>query len=152
MSRFNTPLWRNRLANIALLAGVFAIGVWVDSARGRVPDFFDPQTAIVALIFAWLLAETALPLTARLPAALAPYLAGMAAFGVVFCALAYALPSFMVGMIQAPFGGLALIRSVFDGLFFTLRQAAVPALACGALAGLACGIIRGRPKLPATTL
>jgi hypothetical protein len=144
MSRFTSPVWRSRIANIALLSGVFGIGVWADLSRGRAPDFFDLQSGLIAMFFTWMLAELALPLTARLPKTPTAYILGMAVFGVFFCALAHALPGFMVGLIQAPFGGLAMFRSVFEGLLYTLRQAALPTLILGPIAGMLCGLIRQR--------
>lgn len=136
-SRFAQPVWLQRFATAALLIGAYGTGVWSDLMRGRWPDYFDVQTAIVAMIFAWVASEVALPMIARLPARGAS-LAFAAGVGVIYAALAHALPMFMAGLLQVPLGGLAMVSSAIDGLFFTLRQAWLPALICGALAGVAC--------------
>jgi multidrug transporter EmrE-like cation transporter len=144
-SQFSQPVWIRRFARIALLAGVFATGVWADLLRNRTPDFFDPQTAIVSLFFAWVVADLMQPAMLRLVTEPTPRsLSRMAVLGVAFVALAHALPSFLVGIIQAPFGGLAMLGSVIEGLFFTLRQAAVPSIVCGAIAGVVCGLLLRR--------
>jgi hypothetical protein len=146
----STP-WSARLAKAPLLASVLFVGIWADGLRGRTPDFFDPQSAIVALVFAWFVSEALSGLPRRLPRTAVAFLTGMALFGIVFAAIAYALPSFLVGLIQAPFGGISLIRSVFAGLFFTLRQAALPIGVIGAIAGLVSGgvMLRAVQSAPA---
>jgi hypothetical protein len=144
MRALNTPIWRRRLARAALAIGVWCTGVWADIARGRSPDFFDPQTAIVHLFFAWVLAEMADSVINRLQHIRAPWHVVMALFGALFVTFAHATPSFLIGLIQIPLGGLAMLRSVVEGLFFTLRQALLPSLMCGALAGLIGAVLLPR--------
>jgi pilus assembly protein TadC len=137
----NNPVWLQRLIKIAMLAAVYATGVWSDLLRGRRPDFFDPQTAIVALFFAYILAEFVLQAAQHAPKKALAALLFMAVVGVLFADLALAVPGFLTGMITAPFGGFAMVRSVLEGLVFSLRQAFVPALVSGGVAGLIAGAL-----------
>jgi hypothetical protein len=144
MRVLSSPTWRRRLVRAVFAIGVWCTGVWADFARGRTPDYFDLQTAIVHLFFAWVLAELCDGVIDRLQQTRIPWPAAMALFGAIFVALAHATPSFLIGVMQIPLGGLAMLRSVVEGLFFTLRQALLPALVCGALAGLIGAFLRPR--------
>lgn len=144
MHRLSNPIWRRRLARAALVISVWFVGVWADLSRGRTPDFFDVQTAVVNLFFAWVLAELCDTVIGRMPTAQPARLVSMALFGIAFSAVAHALPSFLVGLIQIPLGGLAMLRSVVEGLMFTIRQALVPALVCGAIGGLISALLLPR--------
>ncbi len=141
MQRFATPLWVRRFAALALMAGAYAGGVWTDLAHGRWPDYFDVQTAVMAMLFAWVLTETAMPLLEKLPRRQPVFAAGAALVGAVYVSLAHAAPFFLSGLLQSPFGGLALLRSVIEGLFFTLRVTLLPAIVCGTAAGVVSGLL-----------
>jgi hypothetical protein len=136
LARFKQPDWLQRFATVALLLGAYVTGVWADLMRGRWPDYFDVQTAIVAMIFAWVASEFAIPAIDRLPARGAS-LAIAAGLGAIYVALAHAFPTFLAGLLQAPLGGLGMVSSAVDGLFYTVRQAWLPAVACG----LPCGAV-----------
>ena len=141
MQRFATPAWIRRYAMLALMAGAYAVGVWNDLAHGRWPDYFDVQTAVMVMLFAWVLTEAALPVMEKLPRRQPAFVAGAALIGAVYASLAHATPTFLSGLLQAPFGGLGLLRSVIEGLFFTLRVTLLPAIVCGAVAGVVSGLL-----------
>ncbi len=141
MQRFATPVWIRRFAVLALMAGAYAVGVWYDLAHGRWPDNFDVQTAVMNMLFAWVLTEAAMPLMEKLPRRQPAFVVGAALVGAVYASLAHAAPLFLSGLLQTPFGGLSLLRSVIEGLFFTLRVTLLPALVCGAVAGVVSGLL-----------
>ena len=146
MRQFGTPAWLRRFSTIALMAGAYGVGVWDDAARGRWPDYFDLQTAVMAMLFAWVITELAMPGLEKLPRAQPAFLAGSIGIGIVYAALAHAAPTFLSGLLQVPLAGLAMIRSTFEGLFFTLRAALLPAVVCGALAGALSGWLLSRSR------
>jgi hypothetical protein len=141
MQRFATPVWIRRFAALALMAGAYAVGVWNDLAHKRWPDYFDAQTAVMVMLFAWVLTEAALPVLEKLPRRQPVFAVGAALIGAVYASLAHAAPSFLSGLLQTPYGGLGLLRSVVEGLFFTLRITLQPAIICGAVAGVVSGLL-----------
>jgi hypothetical protein len=139
MQRFATPVWIRRFAVLALMLGAYAVGVWHDLAQGRRPDYFDVQTAVMVMLFAWVLTEAAMPMIEKLPRRQPAFAAGAALIGAIYASLAHAAPGFLSGILQVPIGGLGLLRSVIEGLFFTLRVTLLPAIVCGAVAGVVSG-------------
>ncbi len=152
MSALNNPVWLRRLMQLSMLAAVYATGVWSDLLRGRRPDFFDPQTAIVAMLFTYVLSEFVLQAAQHAPKKPRAALAYMAVVGVLFADLALAAPGFLAGMVTGLLGGFPMMRSALEGLLYALRQAFVPALVCGGIAGLIAGalLVRLRGVRPAS--
>ena len=146
MSLLTIAVWPRRLALAALTLGALATGAWTDLFLGRAPEILNIRALLISGLFAWLAAEVMLPLNVRFPADPLRLIPSMAALGALHSVVGHALPFALSGVLQVPVLGVGFLADVFDGLLFTVGQAALPALVCGALAGVLCALLlRERP-------
>ena len=145
-----TPLWRQRLALLALAIGSLLVGIWADVLLGRKPDYFDLRTAVIAFLLSWIPTEigrNAINNIQRVKPALARWLLA-AVIGIFSVAVAYALPTFLSGLLNVPRVGLSFLPTLLMGLAFTLRQALIPVLVVGSMVGVIGFVVSRESVLP----